>query len=137
MTGPRLLFLCVANSARSQMAEGVARALLGEHALVQSAGSQPARVNPWAVEVMHEWGIDIAKHQAKAVDTIDPQTVDMVITLCAEQVCPTFLGQAAHLHWALADPAVRAMAAISMPGAFIVTPAPRPMAVMSKLRAMA
>ncbi len=102
---PGLLFLCVANSARSQMAEGLARTLLGDRATVQSAGSQPSRVNPFAIEVMHEVGVDLASHASKSVDTIDPASVDLVITLCAEEVCPVFLGGAHRLHWPIPDPA--------------------------------
>lgn len=100
----RILFLCVANSARSQMAEGLARALLGKKADIMSAGSTPARVNPLAIEALRELGIDIAHHQSKNVDTIDPAGVDLVITLCADEVCPVFLGRAKRLHWPLPDP---------------------------------
>lgn len=100
-----LLFLCVANSARSQMAEGLARRLFGETVRVQSAGSNPTHVHPLAIAVMAEVGIDIAGHTSKSVDTIDPAAVDTVITLCAEAVCPVFLGQAERLHWPLPDPA--------------------------------
>jgi protein-tyrosine-phosphatase/catechol 2,3-dioxygenase-like lactoylglutathione lyase family enzyme len=101
----RILFLCVANSARSQMAEGLARAMLGDRATVQSAGSTPSRVNPYAVEVMRESGIDLTSHSSKSVATIDPATVDLVVTLCAEEVCPAFLGKARRLHWPIPDPA--------------------------------
>lgn len=101
---PNLLFLCVANSARSQMAEGLARARFGDRARVQSAGSQPRRVNPWAIEVMDELGIDLRGHASTSVDAVDPATVDLVITLCAEEVCPLFLGEAERLHWPLPDP---------------------------------
>ncbi len=100
-----LLFLCVANSARSQMAEGLARALFGDRATVQSAGSAPSQVNPYAIEVMGELGIDLSTHRSKSVQTIDPATVDTVITLCAEEVCPVFLGAAERLHWPIPDPA--------------------------------
>ena len=100
-----LLFLCVANSARSQMAEGLARSIFGANVRVQSAGSRPSRVNPYAIEVMNEVGIDLAAHHSKSVDTIDPATVDTVITLCAEEVCPVFLGQVRRLHWPIPDPA--------------------------------
>jgi len=100
-----ILFLCVANSARSQMAEGLARTILGDRARVQSAGSKPSRVNPYAIEVMREIGIDLGAHTSRSVDTIDPATVDTVITLCAEEVCPVFLGGARRLHWPIADPA--------------------------------
>ncbi|HEX7604794.1 MAG TPA: arsenate reductase ArsC [Polyangiaceae bacterium] len=100
-----ILFLCVANSARSQMAEGLARKHFGDRVRVASAGSKPSRVNPYAVEVMGELGIDLASHRSKSVDSIDPATVDTVITLCAEEVCPVFLGKARRLHWPIPDPA--------------------------------
>jgi arsenate reductase len=100
-----LLFLCVANSARSQIAEGLARHLFGGAVRVQSAGSNPSRVNPLAIEVMAEVGIDISRHTAKSVTAIDPAMVDTVITLCAEEVCPVFLGEAEQLHWPIPDPA--------------------------------
>jgi protein-tyrosine-phosphatase/catechol 2,3-dioxygenase-like lactoylglutathione lyase family enzyme len=105
MTSKNILFLCVANSARSQMAEGLARHMLGPNVRVQSAGSKPSKVNPYAVEVMREIGIDLGSHHSKSVDTIDPATVDTVITLCAEEVCPVFLGQVRRLHWPIADAA--------------------------------
>ena len=100
-----LLFLCVANSARSQMAEGLARSMFGDRLRIQSAGSAPSVVNPFAVEVMNEIGIDISGHASKSVDGIDAATVHTVITLCAEEVCPVFLGQAQRLHWPIPDPA--------------------------------
>lgn len=100
-----ILFMCVANSARSQLAEGLARKLLGDRVRVQSAGTRPSRVNPFAVEVAREVGVDLGTHASKSVDTIDPKTVDTVITLCAEEVCPVFLGQARRLHWPIQDPA--------------------------------
>lgn len=102
----RLLFLCVANSARSQMAEGLARARLEKRGVVvESAGSAPSVVNPYAVRVMAERGIDISGHESKSVDTIDPEGVDLVVTLCAEEVCPAFLGAAVRRHWPIPDPA--------------------------------
>jgi arsenate reductase (thioredoxin) len=100
-----LLFLCVANSARSQMAEGLARAMFGNAVHVQSAGSRPTRVNPHAVAVMREAGIEITGQSSKSVQEIDPATVDIVVTLCAEEVCPLFLGRATRLHWPVPDPA--------------------------------
>ena len=105
VTSRSILFLCVANSARSQMAEGLARSILGPRVRVQSAGSKPSRVNPYAVEVMMEVGIDLGSHHSKSVDTIDAATVDTVITLCAEEICPVFLGQARRLGWPIPDPA--------------------------------
>lgn len=100
-----ILFMCVANSARSQLAEGLGRQLFGDSIRVQSAGSQPSRVNPYAIEVMQEIGIDITSHHSKSVDTIDPASVDTVITLCAEEVCPVFLGKVRRTHWPIPDPA--------------------------------
>lgn len=101
----RILFLCVANSARSQMAEGLARDLLGPEFEVLSAGSEPTRVNPLAIRALAEVGVDISAHRAKGLEAIDPKAVDLVITLCAEEVCPVFLGHARRLHWPLPDPA--------------------------------
>lgn len=102
---PHILFLCVANSARSQMAEGLARTMYGTSAVIASAGSKPSRVNPYAIEVMKEAGIDLSTHSSKSVEDVDPANVDVVITLCAEEVCPVFLGNVKRLHWAIPDPA--------------------------------
>ncbi len=99
-----VLFLCVANSARSQMAEGLARELFGGAVRVRSAGSSPSRVNPYAIQAMSELGIDISAHTSKPVGAIDPGGVDLVITLCAEEVCPVLLSSAPRLHWPLQDP---------------------------------
>ena len=100
----KLLFLCVANSARSQMAEGLARTLFPQ-ARVQSAGSEPSQLNPLAIRAMKEINIDISQQSSKSVSDIDPKTVDVVITLCAEEVCPLFLDSAKQIHWPFADPA--------------------------------
>jgi arsenate reductase len=100
-----VLFLCVANSARSQMAEGIARWLAPAGVTVSSAGSRPSRVNPFAVRALDEIGIDIRSHHSKGVDSISPEGIDAVITLCAEEVCPVFLGRARRVHWGLPDPA--------------------------------
>jgi arsenate reductase len=100
-----ILFLCVANSARSQMAEGIARSLAPPGVTVSSAGSQPSRVNQLAIRALDEIGIDIRGQRSKGVDSISPEGVDAVITLCAEEVCPVFLGKAHRVHWGLPDPA--------------------------------
>jgi arsenate reductase len=100
-----VLFLCVANSARSQMAEGIARSLAPSDVRVSSAGSAPSRVNPLAIRALAEIGIDISAHRSKGVGDIGSGTVDAVITLCAEEVCPVYLGRAVRLHWGLPDPA--------------------------------
>lgn len=100
-----ILFLCVANSARSQMAEGLGRMIFGDRVPVMSAGSEPSTVNPYAIEVMRELGVELTTHHSKSVQTIDPAMVGTVITLCAEEVCPVFLGKARRLHWPVPDPA--------------------------------
>ncbi len=87
------------------MAEGLARQLLAGHAEVQSAGSKPSTVNPYAIEAMAEVGVDISRHHSKSVDEIDPTTIDLVVTLCAEEVCPLLPGRIQRLHWPIADPA--------------------------------
>jgi arsenate reductase len=104
MTPTSILFLCVANSARSQMGEGLGRQMF-PGCRIQSAGSRPSQVNPYAIEVLAEVGIDASGHTSKSVQDIDPTTVDLVITLCAEEVCPLFLGKAERLHWPIPDPA--------------------------------
>jgi len=104
-----ILFMCVANSARSQLAEGLAKELFGANANIESAGSQPSKVNPFAVQAMKEIGIDLSKHYSKSYDDLKPGFIvqlDYVITLCAEEVCPTIVSQRAKkLHWPLPDPA--------------------------------
>jgi arsenate reductase len=100
-----ILFLCVANSARSQMAEGIARSLAPQGVKVSSAGSSPASIRPQAIQALKEIGIDISEHRSKGLDSIDAGSVDVVITLCAEEVCPAFLGKAHRGHWGLPDPA--------------------------------
>jgi arsenate reductase len=81
--------------------------LFGARVSVMSAGSAPATVNPYAIEVMRELAIDLSTHRSKSVHTIDPTEVGTVITLCAEEVCPVFLGGARRLHWPIPDPASR------------------------------
>ena len=89
----------------AEIAEGLGRLIFGSRASVQSAGSEPSQVNPYTIEVMRELGVDLTSHHSKSVQTIDPTTVDTVITLCAEEVCPVFLGKARRLHWPIPDPA--------------------------------
>ena len=99
-----VLFLCVANSARSQMAEALARHLLPSDVVVQSAGSEPSRVNPYAERALAEKGLSVEALHSKHVDSIDPEPVRLVVTLCAEESCPVFLGQAERWDWAMPDP---------------------------------
>lgn len=105
MTVPGVLFLCVANSARSQIAEGLARARFGDRLRIQSAGSKPTQVNPLAIETLSKSGIDITGQHSKLVDDIDPSGIDLVITLCAEEVCPAFYAPVRRVHWPIPDPA--------------------------------
>ncbi len=113
-----ILFLCVANSARSQMAEGLARVYFGERASIQSAGSLPTTVNPLAIAALDERGIDISAQESTRVDLVDPSSVDVVVTLCADEVCPAFLGAARRLHWPLPDPAASTGSAAEQLGHF-------------------
>jgi arsenate reductase len=101
----RILFLCVHNSARSQIAEGLLRAMAGDRVQVFSAGSDPTRVHPFALRVLQDEGIDAASQRSKSVNEHVNQRFDYVITLCAEEVCPTFPNAATRLHWELTDPA--------------------------------
>jgi arsenate reductase len=99
-----VLFLCVANSARSQLGEGIGQLLAPDGVKVSSAGSEPTRVRPQAIAVMDEVGVDITGHASKGMDDVE-RPVDAVITLCAEESCPAWLEKAWRLHWPLPDPA--------------------------------
>ncbi|MDG0818172.1 arsenate reductase ArsC [Bdellovibrio svalbardensis] len=106
----KILFLCVANSARSQLAEGLAKDILGNSAEIESAGSQPSgQVQPYAIEVLKEIGIDISKNYSKFYGDLSPQfmaDLDYVITLCAEEICPVLPSvKAQRIHWPIPDPA--------------------------------
>jgi arsenate reductase len=102
----RVLFLCVHNSARSQMAEGFARAIAPREVEVWSAGTEPGGVNPLAVQVMQEVGIDIRGQTSKGLDQVPWRRADTVVTLCgeAEEVCPAVAAEVRRVHWPLADP---------------------------------
>jgi len=104
-----ILFLCVANSARSQMAEGLAKSMLGQEHNIQSAGSIPSgEVHPNAVIAMDDIGIDIRDQFSKSIDDLDKDFIDNLdyaITLCAEEVCPVLPSSADSLHWMNEDPA--------------------------------
>jgi len=100
-----LLFLCVANSARSQMAEAIARALAPTDVKISSAGSQPTSIHPIALAALGEIDVDGSRQSSKSVASIPSDDVDVVITLCADEVCPAWLGRARRYHWPLPDPA--------------------------------
>ena len=99
-----ILFLCVANSARSQMAEGLARAAAPDGYRFLSAGSEPGQLNPLAVAVLREDGVDISQHHAKGLDAIPLDDVDFIVTLCPEEGCPVVPGNVQRLHWPIPDP---------------------------------
>jgi arsenate reductase (thioredoxin) len=104
---PRVLFLCVHNSARSQMAEGLLRSMAGDAVEVESAGLEAGGLRTEAVTVMGELGLDISHQRSKAVDALAGQRFDVVVTTCeeAKEACPFFPGAALTLHWDVADPA--------------------------------
>jgi len=99
-----VLFLCVKNSARSQMAEGLARAMAPPGYEFLSAGSEPGSVNPLAIQALAEQRIDISTHRAKGLASVPLDAVDTIVTLCAEEVCPVVPRRVRRLHWALPDP---------------------------------
>lgn len=102
----RVLILCTGNSCRSQMAEGILRHLAGDRFEVASAGTKPSSVNPTAIEVMKEIGIDISGYRSKHLDELRGQYFDLVITVCdhAKDACPVFPGGVKQLHWGFPDP---------------------------------
>ena len=109
MTLPfRILILCTGNSARSQMAEALINARGKGRVVAESAGSQPAvRVNPWAIETLHDAGIEWHGHAPRGLDGLEARQWDAVITVCdrAKEACPYFPGQPIMAHWGMPDPA--------------------------------
>jgi arsenate reductase len=107
MSKSKVLILCTGNSARSQMAEGLLRTDAGDRFEVQSAGVEPSRVRPEAIEAMREIGIDISGHRSKSVEEFLGQGFDYVITVCdnANERCPIFPGTTQRIHWSFEDPA--------------------------------
>lgn len=103
----RVLFLCTGNSCRSQMAEGWARHILGDRVEVYSAGTHPSPVNPNAIRVMQEAGVDISRQRSKSVDEFLDKEFDLIVTLCddAEARCPVFPGGGKRIHRGFSDPA--------------------------------
>ncbi len=103
----KVLFVCTGNSARSQMAEGFARHYGQGRVEVHSAGMEPSRLNPVAVAVMQEKGIDISGHRSKAFDWDLARQMDVVVTVCghANESCPVLPPEVTRLHWPLEDPA--------------------------------
>ncbi len=105
----RVLFLCVHNSARSQMAEAILKARGGDRFEAHSAGLEPGTLNPFAVQAMQEWGIDISGKKTQSVFDVsaDGTSFSHVVTVCHEseaQGCPIFPGPTRRLHWPFPDP---------------------------------
>ncbi len=107
MPKPKVLFVCTGNSCRSQMAEGWLRHLAADQFEVFSAGTCAVGVNPTAIKVMSEIGIDISHHRSKRVDELLGESFSCVITVCdnAREHCPIFPAAFQKLHWSLEDPA--------------------------------
>lgn len=103
----KILFLCVANSARSQLAEGLAKSIFSHQkdVFIYSAGTEPGAVNPLAIEALCEMGIDASEQSSKNVSDFVNLDIDVIITLCAEEKCPVFPEFVEKLHWPLHDPA--------------------------------
>lgn len=105
----KILFLCVANSARSQIAEGLAKDIFDSSVTIASAGSNPnGTVNPFAIEVLQEKGIDTSEQWSKSINQLPDELInnlDFIVTLCAEEVCPIVISNAQRIHWPLPDPA--------------------------------
>jgi arsenate reductase len=102
----RVLFICTANAARSQMAEGLLRSKYGDRFEAFSAGTRQSRVSPRAIEVMNEIGIDISHHRSKTLDEISGMTFDLAVTLCdnAHRVCPVVSSAKETIHHGFPDP---------------------------------
>jgi len=102
----KVLFICTHNSARSQMAEGLVNHDLTGKVEAFSAGTDPTFVNPLAVAVMKELGIDISGHRSKSIDEFVNEKFDFVITLCdhAAESCPVFFGGTRRMHMGFPDP---------------------------------
>jgi arsenate reductase len=103
----KVLFICTHNSARSQMAEGILKSLYGDRYEVFSAGSEPTSVNPLAVLVLSEIGIDISHNRSKHINEFVDKEIDMVVTLCGggNETCPFVPGAKRYIHHSFADPA--------------------------------
>ena len=106
MVKTKILFVCTANAARSQMAEGLLRARYGDRYEAYSAGTHQSKVSKRAIEVMHEIGIDISHHQSKTLDAVSGISFDLAVTLCdnAHAICPIVRNAARTIHHGFPDP---------------------------------
>ena len=107
MDKKKVLFICTQNSARSQMAEGLLRSMYGDRFEVFSAGTNPWRVNPFAIEAMKKAGVDISSHRSKSIDEFMEVEIDYAVTVCdnAKESCPYFPEAKVLLHHSFSDPA--------------------------------
>src|SRR4051812_17486713 len=110
MAKQKVLFICVHNSARSQMAAALMNRLCGQYFEAESAGLQPGTLNPMVVAALKEVGIDISQNRPKSVDDVlkSGKTIDLAVTVCSEaeaEGCPVFPGATRRLHWPFEDPA--------------------------------
>ncbi|MDI6861205.1 MAG: arsenate reductase ArsC [Caldisericia bacterium] len=106
MNKKKVLFICTHNSARSQMAEGIMNSLLNDKFVAFSAGTKPTSVNPYAIKVMEEIGINIKNHRSKSILEFKGEKFDYVVTVCdsAKENCPFFPGAKEYLHQSFEDP---------------------------------
>lgn len=102
----RILFLCTHNSCRSQMAEGLVNHYMGDRFEAFSAGTEATSVNPMAIAILSEIGIDISRHHSKTMDQFSGESFDYVVTLCgdANEKCPLFFGGVERIHMGFYDP---------------------------------
>jgi arsenate reductase len=104
----KVLFICTHNSARSQIAEGLMNTFFEDDYTAWSAGTEPAQVNPYAIKVMEEVGIDVSGHHSKGMESFLEQDFDYVVTVCdhANEICPFFPEGKKHIHKGFRDPSV-------------------------------
>ena len=102
----RAIFISTGNSCRSQIAEGLLRKEAGDRFDIFSAGSHPSRLNPAAISVMEEWGIDISHQKSESIDNFIDNNFDIIITVCdnVNQSCPVFPNEKIRFHWSIKDP---------------------------------
>lgn len=107
MEKKKVLFICTQNSARSQMSEGLLRAMYGDRYKVYSAGTKPFRVNPFAIQALKNAGIDISSHYSKSTEEFINEAIDYAITVCdsARENCPYYPGAKHLIHHSFSDPA--------------------------------
>ena len=102
----KIIFICTENACRSQIAEGLMRSLGDDKFEVYSAGANPTKVNPAAIKVMSEVGVDISFHTSDPISLFINESIDIVVTVCdnANKACPVFPGKVERIHWSVKDP---------------------------------